>query len=79
MAISVARMAAVTCDALTKVVVRLLPFHLTAAPAAKPDPFTVRVKAGPPGAELAGDSDASIGAKPPLPVNAIVEDELAPN
>jgi hypothetical protein len=53
-AISVARMAAVTWLVLTNVVVRVCPFHLTVAPLTNPAPFTVSVNPGPPGATAAG-------------------------
>ena len=55
-AMSVAKICAVTCVPLTTVVFRGLPFHFTTAPAAKPVPFTVRVKAAPPGAVAVGTS-----------------------
>ena len=47
LAMSVARMAAVNRVALTKVVVRLLPFHCTTELLIKFVPFTVNVKAAP--------------------------------
>ena len=47
-AISLAGIAAVSCVALTKVVVRALPFHRTVEPLMKFDPFTVRENAAPP-------------------------------
>jgi hypothetical protein len=45
---SAARIDAVTWVALTYVVVRFVPFHLTTEPEMKLVPFTVRVKAAPP-------------------------------
>ena len=47
-AMSAARIDAVTWVALTYVVVRFVPFHLTTEPEMKLVPFTVRVKAAPP-------------------------------
>jgi hypothetical protein len=47
-AMSAARIDAVTWVALTYVVVRSVPFHLTTEPEMKLIPFTVSVKAGPP-------------------------------
>jgi len=63
-AMSVLGMAAVTCVALTNVVVRLAPFHRTTAPLRKFVPFTVNVNAGPPAVAVFGDSDVSVGAGP---------------
>lgn len=48
LAMSVAGIAAVNCVALTKVVVRGLPFHCTVEPLTKLLPLTVKVKAAPP-------------------------------
>jgi hypothetical protein len=53
-AMSDARMAAVSLELLTKVVARGLPFQFTTEPATNPAPFTVRVNAGPPGAVASG-------------------------
>src|SRR5271157_44730 len=55
-AISEARIFAVSCEPLTKVVVRALPFQFTTEPETKPVPFTVSVKATPPGAAVSGTS-----------------------
>src|SRR5439155_23111953 len=54
MAMSEARMLAVNCESLTKVVARGLPFQFTSAPETNPVPFTVRVNPGPPGAVASG-------------------------
>src|SRR5205823_3111959 len=61
-AMSAAGIAAVSCVALTKVVVRAAPFHCTLAPLTKPLPVSVSVKPAPPTIALAGDSDVSVGA-----------------
>src|SRR5207237_5724910 len=61
-AMSAAGIAAVSCVALTKVVVRAAPFHCTVAPFTKPLPVSVSVKPAPPTIALAGDSDVSVGA-----------------
>src|SRR2546423_5097649 len=62
-ATSAAAMAAVSCVALTKVVVRVAPFHLTVLPLTKPVPVTVSVKAGLPADVLVGDRAARGGAE----------------
>src|SRR5260370_39242514 len=59
--ISSAPICAVTWLALTNVVNRLLPFHCSAAPDAKFEPFTVRLKAGPPRVALFGEMAATVG------------------
>ncbi len=59
---SAAGIAAVSCVALTKVVVRAAPFHWTVAPFTKPLPVSVSVKPAPPTIALDGDSVASVGA-----------------
>lgn len=61
-AISVARMAAVTCVELTNVVAFAEPLKFTTAPATKPVPFTVSVKAAPPAVALDGDSKVMAGS-----------------
>ena len=61
LAMSAARMVAVSLVALTKVVVRLLPFHCTTDAGTKPLPVTVRVKAGPFCGALLGASVESTG------------------
>jgi hypothetical protein len=53
-AMSDARMAAVSCVALTSVVARAIPLKLIVEPLTKFVPFTVRVKAAPPAVALAG-------------------------
>jgi hypothetical protein len=55
-AMSVARMLAVSCILLTNAVVRALPFQFTTAPETNPVPLTVSVNAGPPGTAAAGTS-----------------------
>src|ERR1035437_5804322 len=55
-AMSDARMAAVSLDWLTKVVAPGVPFQFTTEAATNPAPFTVRVNAGPPGAVASGTS-----------------------
>src|SRR5207253_3901813 len=60
-ATSVAAMAAVSCVALTNVVVRAAPFQRTSEAATKLLPVTVRVKAAPPAVALAGASVESVG------------------
>src|SRR5205823_9701287 len=60
-ATSAAAMAAVSCVALTNVVVRVAPFHLTVLPLTKPVPVTVSVKAALPAAVLVGDRAARVG------------------
>ena len=55
-AISAALMAAVSCVALTKVVVRFAPFQRTTEVATKLLPVTVRVKLAPPAVRLLGES-----------------------
>jgi hypothetical protein len=47
-AMSEARIAALSVEPLTKLVVRGLPFHFTTAPTTKPVPFTVNVNPDPP-------------------------------
>lgn len=59
-ATSDARIAAVTCVALTNVVVLLAPAKLTTAPLTKPVPFTVRVNAAEPAVVVLGTSGATI-------------------
>lgn len=61
-AISAARMAAVSCVALTNAVVFAAPLKFTTAPLTKPVPLTVSVNAAPPAVALAGDSDVMTGA-----------------
>src|SRR5439155_320716 len=59
---SEAGMAAVSCVALTKVVVRAAPFQRTPEAFTKLLPFTVSVNAAPPTLALEGESDVSDGA-----------------
>src|SRR5712691_8777609 len=58
---SLGGMLAVSWVALTKVVVRVPPFHCTTEAGTKPLPVTARVKAGPPCSALLGESDPSAG------------------
>lgn len=60
-ATSLAVMLAVSCVALTKVVVRLLPFTCTTDVLTKLPPFTVKVKAAPPAVALAGERLVIVG------------------
>ncbi len=60
-AMSLARIAAVTWPAFTNVVVRATPFQRTCEVATKLLPFTVSVNAAPPAAVLGGASDVSAG------------------
>src|SRR5438874_12776892 len=59
---SAAVIAAVSWMALTKVVVRVLPFQRTVEPLSKLAPFTVRVNASPPANALPGDRLLRVGA-----------------
>ena len=54
-AMSAAGTAAVSCPALTKVVVRALPFQVTDVAPVKPAPLTVKVNPGPPATALVGE------------------------
>jgi hypothetical protein len=60
-AMSDARIAAVTCVALTNVVVLSTPLKLTVAPVTKPVPLTVSVNPAPPAVALVGAIDVSTG------------------
>src|SRR4030095_3434681 len=74
-AMSVAGMAAVTCVAFTKVVVRAAPFHLTSEPETKLLPLTVSVQAGPPAVALLGTRVVSAGTgfvPPPEPTGVFM-------
>jgi len=61
LATSVARIAAVSCVALTKVVVLALPLKFTTAPLTKLEPLTVSVKAPEPAAAVDGSSEVTTG------------------
>jgi hypothetical protein len=61
-AMSLAGIEAVSCDALTKVVVRFEPFHRMVEPETKLDPLTVRGKPGPPAPAIVGLILVSTGA-----------------
>jgi len=60
-AMSLAKIAAVNCVALTKVVVRLAPFQCTVEAVTNPEPFTVSVNAPEPASVLDGDSELIVG------------------
>jgi hypothetical protein len=77
---SVAGIAAVTCVGLTKVVVRLAPFHCTVEPLMNPVPFTVRVRPTPPVTAAPGDSVARDAAGAGLTVKFVAADvaEVSP-
>src|SRR6266850_1178224 len=74
---SAAGMAAVSCVALTKVVVRAAPFQRTVEPLPKLLPFTASVNAAPPTLALEGASDVSVGP-PELTGKVIVADVPPP-
>jgi hypothetical protein len=61
-AMSLAKIAAVNCVLLTKVVVRGLPFHCTTELETKLVPVTVSVNAAPPAVALVGESEVTVGA-----------------
>jgi hypothetical protein len=61
-AMSEARIAAVSWVALTNVVARVLAPKFTTEVETKPEPFTVRVKATAPASALDGDSEVIVGA-----------------
>src|SRR5690242_7699983 len=65
LAMSLAGMAAVSCVALTNVVGRLSPFHVTMLPATKLLPVAVSVNPGPPGAAEFGESAVRVGLTEP--------------
>ena len=78
-AMSAAVMAAFICVALTKVVVRLLPFQFTTVLEMNPVPFTVRVNAAPPAVAFAGDSELTVGTGlAALIVNAVLPEVPPP-
>jgi len=58
---SLAGMATVSWVLLTNVVVRLLPFHCAVDVVTKPEPFTVKVNAGPPAATVEGETEVMLG------------------
>src|SRR5271165_3195753 len=72
-------MAAVRLVALTKAVVRAVPFQITCAPVAKLDPVTVRVKAPLPAIAVPGEIDVKPAAGAPFRVSAVVADLLPAN
>jgi len=79
--ISSAEICAVTCPPFTNVVCRALPFHCTATPDTRFDPFTVKVKADPPRVAVLGEMFEMLGtglddgtelAPPPHPSIVII-------
>src|SRR5215813_8938171 len=68
-AMSAAAIVAVSCPALTNVVVRALPFHRTLAPLTKFEPVTVSVNPAPPACAELGDKVASVGPGAAVMVN----------
>ena len=76
-AMAEAGMSAVSCLAVTNVVVKFVPFHFTIEPDAKLVPLTVIMNAGPPAFVLSGDNSAITGTTPGWGV-AGVEGELYP-
>ena len=63
-AMAEAGMSAVSCLAVTNVVVKFVPFHFTIEPDAKLEPLTVKMNAGPPALVLSGDNSAITGTTP---------------
>ena len=61
LAMSLARMAAVSCELLTKVVVRSAPFQRTTDVERKFEPFTIKEKAGLPDITAEGDIELTLG------------------
>ena len=61
-AISAAVIAAVSCVALTNVVVLVAPLNFTTDVETNAVPFTVRVKAAPPAVALVGEREVAVGA-----------------
>lgn len=59
---SPARICAVNCVELTKIVLRLLPFQETIEAGVRLEPSTVRMNAGWPASMLSGDKDLILGA-----------------
>jgi len=78
-AISTAPIAAVTCDPLTNVVARGLPFQFTTAPATNPVPFTVKVNASPPGATAVGFGGVAINGTGLFAARAPAQSSTAAN
>jgi hypothetical protein len=76
-AMSEARMAALSCVALTKVVVRAFPLKLTVEPLTKFVPFTVNVNPGPPAIALVGEMLVIVGAGGAWTVRLKTEDRTA--
>jgi hypothetical protein len=74
---SAAEMEAISLVLLTNVVVRADPFQFTTEPETKFEPFTVRVKAGPPAVALLGEIELIAGTGL-LMVNVIAFDVPPP-
>src|SRR5689334_15759065 len=70
LAIRLAGTVAVSCVALTKLVVSGEPFHCAAAPETKPEPLTVSVKVEPPTVAPLGASEVKVAAVPLAEANA---------
>jgi hypothetical protein len=83
LAISLVEMDAVNWVPLTNLVVRLEPFHCTAEPETKLEPFTVRVNAAPPAVALEGDIELMDGTRlfeaPPAAIVKVSVLEAAPD
>ncbi len=61
-AIKLAGTVAVSCPALTKLVLRDAPFQVTTVAVVKPEPLAVRVNAGPPATAVLGEMLVSVSA-----------------
>jgi len=77
-AIRFAGTAAVSCVALTKVVVNAVPPHCTVEPETKLVPVTASVNAGPPATPEEGDSEEMVGAGGAVIVNTAAAEVTGP-